>query len=70
MLILTTLIIFFFNILLNLSDVMSSNQKKKNLGIYEYLGVYVICIHIINIKGLLRYIQAWNVIASLGTVNL
>lgn len=44
--------------------------KKKNLEIYEYLGVYVICIHIINIKGLLRYIQAWNVIASLGTVNL
>lgn len=44
--------------------------KKKNLGIYEYLGVYVFCIHIINIKGLLRYIQAWNVIASLGTVNL
>lgn len=69
MLILTTLIIFFFNILLYLSDVMSSNQKN-NLGIYEYLGVYVICIHIINIKGLLRYIQAWNVIASLGTVNL
>lgn len=69
MLILTTLIIFFFNILLYLSDVMSSNQKK-NLEIYEYLGVYVICIHIINIKGLLRYIQAWNVIASLGTVNL
>lgn len=69
MLILTTLIIFFFNILLYLSDVMSSNQKK-DLGIYEYLGVYVICIHIINIKGLLRYIQAWNVIASLGTVNL
>lgn len=69
MLILTTLIIFFFNILLYLSDVMSSNQKK-NLGIYEYLEVYVICIHIINIKGLLRYIQAWNVIASLGTVNL
>lgn len=69
MLILTTLIIFFFNILLYLSDVMSSNQNK-NLGIYEYLGVYVICIHIINIKGLLRYIQAWNVIASLGTVNL
>lgn len=57
MLILTTLIIFFFNILLYLSDVMSST-KKKNLGIYEYLGVYVICIHIINIKGLLRYIQA------------
>lgn len=57
MLILTTLIIFFFNILLYLSDVMSSNQKN-NLGIYEYLGVYVICIHIINIKGLLRYIQA------------
>lgn len=44
--------------------------KKTNLEIYEYLGVYVICIHIINIKGLLRYIQAWNVIASLGTVNL
>lgn len=44
--------------------------KKKNLGIYEYLGVYVIYIHIINIKGSLRYIQAWNVIASLGTVNL
>lgn len=57
MLILKTLIIFFFNILLYLSDVMSSNQKK-NLGIYEFLGVYVICIHIINIKGLLRYIQA------------
>lgn len=69
MLILTTFIIFFFNILLYLSDVMCST-KKKNLGIYEYLGVYVICIHIINIKGLLRYIQAWNVIASLGTVNL
>lgn len=49
---------FFLQYFTFLSDVMSSNQKKKNLGIYEYLGVYVICIHIINIKGLLRYIQA------------
>lgn len=69
MLILTTLIIFFFNILL-FYQMLWVQTKKKNLGIYEYLGVYVICIHIINIKGLLRYIQAWNVIASLGTVNL
>lgn len=69
MLILTILIIF-SSIFYFIYQMLWVQTKKKNLGIYEYLGVYVICIHIINIKGLLRYIQAWNVIASLGTVNL
>lgn len=39
MLILTTLIIFFFNILLYLSDVMSSNQKKKSWNLWVFRSI-------------------------------
>lgn len=49
---------FFCSIFYFIYQMLCVQTKKKNLGIYEYLGVYVICIHIINIKGLLRYIQA------------